>query len=157
MDFKILRYIQPAYVTPMQCAEDLHKKFCKVADIYGESPLNNTFGKGIDFSICHRSREYWARHPQAVVTDITFKAQLLLAVQKSGSQTSQHQQSSSIQKTVRSAYLQQAFGSFNCDWIITLTNMFVPTLLEISSSSCYHTPAAPHTKLDTPSLSLKIP
>lgn len=81
-DSAILRYIQLANMTPMQCAEDLYAKTFKVAEINCESMLNNVFIEEVDSSICHGLREQWATNPHANVTYIPFKAQSLLATQK---------------------------------------------------------------------------
>lgn len=52
-DYAILLYVLPANMTPVQYADDLYSKFCKVADVYGESTLNDIFIKELNLSICH--------------------------------------------------------------------------------------------------------
>lgn len=89
MDSVVLRYIHPAHMTPMQCAYDLHTKSRKVADVISRSSLNKIFTESVDPSIFYSFREYWATHTQAEVTDIAFKSQSLLAIQKRGNRTGQ--------------------------------------------------------------------
>lgn len=57
MDSEMLHCIQPAHMTSLQNAYDLYAKCCKVADVYGESTLNEIFSEGTDPSICHSLRE----------------------------------------------------------------------------------------------------
>lgn len=54
----------------------------KVADVHEESALNDIFTKGVDFTICHSLREYWATYQHIDVTNIVFKTQSMLAIQK---------------------------------------------------------------------------
>lgn len=78
----VLRYTKPTNMTTRQYPEDLHAKPCKVADVYDESTLNDIFIKGVDFTICHRVRKYWAMQPHVDLNNIAFKPQSLLAIQK---------------------------------------------------------------------------
>lgn len=75
MDFKILRYMQPAHVTIMQYADDFYAKSYKVADIDDESTLNDIFIEGVHLFISCSLLEYWATHLQADVINIAFKTQ----------------------------------------------------------------------------------
>lgn len=79
---KILHYTKPVGMTLKKYANDLYTKSCKVAGIYDKSALKNIFTKRVDSVIEHSLLENWATHPQANVTDIVFKAQLLLGIQK---------------------------------------------------------------------------
>lgn len=89
MDTAILRYTQSGSMTPIQFASGLYDKSCKVADVYYESILNDIFIKGVNSSNCHSLWEYWgAPNPQADLTDIAFKAQLQLAIQKGSTKPS---------------------------------------------------------------------
>lgn len=81
-DSKILRSIHPAHMPPTQYANDHYEKSCRVADVHGESTLNNIFVEGVDPSICHSVPEYLATLSQTDVTDIAFMVQSLLANQK---------------------------------------------------------------------------
>lgn len=82
MGSTILRYTQPASMTPMQFADDLYAKSCKVANTYEEATLNDVFIEGVGSFICHSLREFWDTHQHADVIDIAFKAQALVAIQK---------------------------------------------------------------------------
>lgn len=84
MDSRISRYIQTAQMTPVRYVDDLYELSCKVAVVYKESNPNEIFIEGIDPSICHSLWEYWATHPRADVTSISFKPQSLLEIQKGG-------------------------------------------------------------------------
>lgn len=48
MDFANLRYTQQNSMSPMQYAEDLCAKSCKLADVYDESTRNDIFIKSVD-------------------------------------------------------------------------------------------------------------
>lgn len=78
----IRRYMQPTSMTSEQFTDDLIAKSCKVAAVYVESTFNDVFIKGVDVSIRHSLRDYWASHPYADLTDIAFHADSLLAIQK---------------------------------------------------------------------------
>lgn len=65
----------------MQNIDDLYAKSCIVADVYDESTLNNIFIEGVDLSIRHSPREYWATHLQASMTGIVLEDQSLLEIQ----------------------------------------------------------------------------
>lgn len=78
----ILRYMQPAYMKPQQYAHDLVANTCIVADVYDEYTLNVVFTEGVDPSIRHSPRHFWAQNPQADLTDNTFQAESLLFIQK---------------------------------------------------------------------------
>lgn len=82
MNAKILRYTQPFSKTSMQSVDDLYSKLYKVADVYDESSLKDTFTEDVDVSICHSLCEYRVSNPQADLNDIVFKAQSLLAIQE---------------------------------------------------------------------------
>lgn len=56
-DSRILRYIQSAHMTPTSYADNLYAKTCRIADVYNESFLNDTYIEGVDPSICHSIRE----------------------------------------------------------------------------------------------------
>lgn len=66
----------------MQHADDVYAKICKVADVHDISTLHDIFIKCVGRSICHSIREYWATHSHVDVTNIAFKAQSLVEVQK---------------------------------------------------------------------------
>lgn len=66
----------------MSSADDQYTKWCRVADVYNESSLNDTFFEEVDFSIHHCIREYWTYTPMVELTNIAVKTQLLLAIQK---------------------------------------------------------------------------
>lgn len=53
MNAAVLRYIQLDSLPPMQYADDLDAKSCKIADAYNDSTLNDIFIEGVDFSICN--------------------------------------------------------------------------------------------------------
>lgn len=82
MDFKVFCYIQPAHMTTMQHSNDLYARTCKVAVVYYDSTPKNIFIKGVDPSICRSLKEHYATHPLSDVTDIAYKAQSLLPIQK---------------------------------------------------------------------------
>lgn len=83
MDSAIQRYTPSDSMTLIQYVDDLYEKFCKVADINDEATLTDIFVEGLDSSICHSLRQYWATHLLADGTDIGFKTKLLFAIQKS--------------------------------------------------------------------------
>lgn len=68
-------------MTTMQYAGDMYKKSYQISYAYDESTCTNIFIEGVDLSICHSGREYWAIHPQVDVFDIAFMAQSLPAIQ----------------------------------------------------------------------------
>lgn len=82
MDFTILRYTQSASMTLTKYADDFYSKSCKVADVYDESTLKDIFIEDVDSSICQSLREYWDSNLEAILTNIAFKAQPLIATQK---------------------------------------------------------------------------
>lgn len=84
MNSTISRYSQLASATPMQYAEDLYVKLCKVADVYDELTANNIFIKRVDLSICVslRNRKYSPTNLKVDLAYIAFKAQVQLAIQK---------------------------------------------------------------------------
>lgn len=51
MDYKTLRYIQSAHMTPMHYADDLYANSSKVADVHDKSAFNDIFLEGVDPSI----------------------------------------------------------------------------------------------------------
>lgn len=67
---------------PRFCVNQLCEKSCRVADVYDESTFNVFFIKGVNPFSFHCFRKYWTTHLQADGTDIAFKAQSLLIVQK---------------------------------------------------------------------------
>lgn len=82
LDFSISRHSQASSTNTMQYAENLYAKSCKVADVYDESTLNGILVCGVDSAICHCLSNYWVSKPEANLTNIAFKALLLLAIQK---------------------------------------------------------------------------
>lgn len=68
--------------TPQQFADDMITKSYEVADVYDESALNNVFIERVNASICHSLRGYWALHQTANITNISFYANFILAIQK---------------------------------------------------------------------------
>lgn len=82
MESVILRYIQPPTMTPLQNADYLHAKSCKVANDYRESTLNDIFIADVNYFICQSPRNYWASNLQANLTNVGFNAQSILAIQK---------------------------------------------------------------------------
>lgn len=80
MGFAILRYTQQANMVYMQYADDLCDNSCKVTGDYDKIILNDIFIEKIDSSICQSLRKYWATHEHVSATDITIKAQSLLAI-----------------------------------------------------------------------------
>lgn len=81
MGAPIHRFTQRVNMTPMQYTDCMYAESCKVADVYEEATLNDNFIEGADFSICHSLRQYCSTQPHADETDISSKAQLLLAIQ----------------------------------------------------------------------------
>lgn len=77
-----LRCTQPADMTPIQYANDLYAKLCKVSDVYDKTILNDIFIDEVDSSICHCIRYFWATHLHVDLTDIAIKTQSLQANQK---------------------------------------------------------------------------
>lgn len=69
-------------MTLMEYAIYLYNRVCDVAEVYNEFFLKDIFIVGVDFSACHRVKEYWAPNPLADVTSIVTKTQPLLEVQK---------------------------------------------------------------------------
>lgn len=57
MDFKNLRYIQPADMASIQYDNYLNAKSCEIKNVYDESTLNVIFIEGINSSICHSIQE----------------------------------------------------------------------------------------------------
>lgn len=82
MNSTILRHTQPSSMSQTQNAVDLYVKSCKAADVYDGSTLNDIFIEGVDFSICHSHGKCWVSNPQAELSDIAFKTQPLLVIQK---------------------------------------------------------------------------
>lgn len=72
-DASILRNKQTSSLTTQQYTDDTIAKSCKVVDVYDESTLNDVILKGIDPSIRHSLRNYWATNPQVDLTDMLFQ------------------------------------------------------------------------------------
>lgn len=59
-DGGIFCYAQSSGLTPHKYTNDLVAKFCKVADFYDGSALNDVFIEDVNVSIRHVLRKYWA-------------------------------------------------------------------------------------------------
>lgn len=66
----------------MQIADDLYAKACKVANVYDEFILSGISIESVDYFTCQSRQEYWVSNLQAALTNIVFKEQSLLAIQK---------------------------------------------------------------------------
>lgn len=64
-DAAIFHYMQPDKTTHQQYANDLVAKYCKVAHVYDKGTLKDVFVEGVDASIRHSLRHFWAQDPQA--------------------------------------------------------------------------------------------
>lgn len=75
-------------MTQLQYDDDVYAKSCKVSDVYDHFALKDIFIESVGFFIHHSLRKSWASNQQSDPTNIAFKAQLLLAIQKGVTETS---------------------------------------------------------------------
>lgn len=69
-------------MTPRQYAKNFFAKSCKVRNVYHNCTLNDIFIEMVDPFIRHSFKEKCTSSQQANLTDIIFKAQSILAIQK---------------------------------------------------------------------------
>lgn len=72
-------------------------KILQALHIYEESTPSNIL-INVDLTICHSLQEYWATHPKADVTDISFKVQSLLEFQKRATKSANTKNQASCSK-----------------------------------------------------------
>lgn len=82
MDSKIFHYTQPAHMTRLLYANDLHAKSCKFADVYDISTGSKIFIEEFNPFSYLNIWEYWSTQTQAQVSSIANKAQSLFAILK---------------------------------------------------------------------------
>lgn len=80
-DAAILHYVQPKNITPQQFAKNLVAKSCKITNVYNKNPLKDVFIEGVCASI-HSLQHNWSTNNQADLTDIAFRAESVLSIQR---------------------------------------------------------------------------
>lgn len=153
MDFSTLHYMQAAHMTPVQYAEKRNEIFCKVADVYSESTVNYIFIEGVDLSTCRSFREYWATRREEDVTDIVVNSHLLIWIQTGAAKPDNTNNKLTPMRTHRKHIWNKQYahaievGSSTPSTCLSQPCSRPPWIFAI------YTPAASHTRLNSPSLS----
>lgn len=91
--------MQLSGVTLQSYSDDIITKLCKVEVAYDESAPSEVFIRGVDLSIQHSLRNYWATHSQVFLADITIRAESLPAIQKkAGNPLTKNQQQTRLER-----------------------------------------------------------
>lgn len=73
--------MQSLSMTTQQWDGDIIPESGKVADGYDESMLSYAFTDGVDLSVQHKFRSYWAMHLHTNLVDMAFQAGSFFAIQ----------------------------------------------------------------------------